>query len=249
MDIPERDRLRADDEIDMNTADLLVGVHQLLDTEQNLTDSLQRVTFLANAAVPAAEGVGLTLRSGDSGTTIAFQGEIAPELDEAQYADDLGPCLEAFRDDRTINVGSIPTEMSRWPSFAKRAAELGVRSSLSLPLRDDQRAVGALNFYATPEHKFEDPLVVVAEAFAAQASVAVTNAAVYWRTRHMADNLTKALDSRDKIGQAKGILMRDLGISAEDAFELIRKTSQNRNIKVADIAEEIIWSGQLPGGA
>jgi GAF domain-containing protein len=247
MDIPERDDMRADDEVEMTMADMLVGLHQLVETEQNLTDSLQRVVFLANAAIPAAHGVGLTLRSGDSGATVAYQGEVAPELDQAQYADDLGPCLQAFRDDRTINVGSIAAEVSRWPSFARRAEELGVLSSLSLPLHDDKGAVGALNFYSGTEHEFGDPQVAVAEAFAAQASVAVTNAEVYWRTRHLADNLTKALDSRDKIGQAKGILMRDLGISAEEAFERIRKTSQNRNIKVADIAEEIIWSGQLPG--
>ena len=231
---------------DMSYADVLVALHQLVETEENLTDSLRRVANTACYAVPGVEAVGLTMRAGRSGTTVAFTGDVAPALDDAQYEDDLGPCLESFREDRLILVDRIADEVSRWPSFARRAEELGIRSSLSIPLRADHAAIGALNLYASPESAFPPDAVTVAEMFGAQASVSVTNAEVYWRAKHLADNLGRALDSRDRIGQAKGILMREHGIDGDKAFELIREQSQRSNVKVVDLADRIIWTGQLP---
>ncbi|MGB3409838.1 MAG: GAF and ANTAR domain-containing protein [Microthrixaceae bacterium] len=226
--------------------DMLIALHQLVGTEENLTDSLRRCADIARYAVPGTKGVGLTLRAGDSGTTVAFSGDPAPALDDAQYEDDLGPCLEAFRTDRTIYVERVSDELARWPTFVRRAEELGIRSSLSLPLRLKSDPVGALNLYADHEAAFSDETVEVAHMFAVQASIAVTNAQVYWRAKHLADNLTKALDSRDLIGQAKGILMREHGISSDDAFDRIRRVSQKRNIKVTALAEQIVWTGQIP---
>jgi GAF domain-containing protein len=226
--------------------DMLVALHQLVGTEENLTDSLRRCADIAHYAVPGVKGVGLTLRTGDSGTTVAFSGDMAPALDDAQYADDLGPCLEAFRTDRTVYVEQISKELSRWPTFVRRADELGIHSSLSLPLRLESDPVGALNLYADRPAAFSEETVEVAHMFAVQASIAVTNAQVYWRAKHLADNLAKALDSRDLIGQAKGILMREHGISGDEAFDRLRRASQERNIKVTALAEQIIWTGQLP---
>lgn len=231
---------------DLSYADALVALHQLVVTEENLTDSLRRVATIARFAIPGVEAVGLTLRAGQSGTTVAHDGDVAIALDEAQYQDDLGPCLEAFRTDQMLLVGRIADELSRWPAFARRAEELGIRSSLSVPMRSEGTPVGALNLYASPESAFGPESVVVAELFGAQASVSVTNAEVYWRAKHLADHLGRALESRDRIGQAKGILMREHGIDADKAFELIRQHSQDRNVKVADLADQIIWTGQLP---
>lgn len=230
----------------MTYAETLVALHQLVATEEQLSDSLRRCAEIARVAVPAVEGVGLTLRMGDSGTTVAFSGDAAPKLDQAQYDDDEGPCLEAFRKDDVINVGRIAAERSRWPSFARCADEVGVRSSLSIPLRLDGSAVGALNLYAGPEESFPPSTVDVAEKFGVQASIAVTNAQVYWQAKHLAEHLSRALDSRDIIGQAKGILMREHGIDGDAAFDMIRRASQHRNVKVHTLAEQIVWAGQLP---
>jgi GAF domain-containing protein len=230
----------------MTYAETLVALHQLVATEEHLSDSLQRCAEIARVAVPAVEGVGLTLRTGDSGTTVAFSGDAATKLDQAQYDDDEGPCLEAFRIDKVINVGRIAAELSRWPTFVRCADEVGVRSSLSVPLRLDGTAVGALNLYAGPEEAFAPATVDVAEKFGVQASIAVTNAQVYWQAKHLAEHLTKALDSRDVIGQAKGILMREHGIDSDAAFDLIRQASQHRNVKVHVLAEQIVRVGQLP---
>jgi AmiR/NasT family two-component response regulator len=48
--------------------------------------------------------------------------------------------------------------------------------------------------------------------------------------------LHQAIDSRDVIGHAKGILMSRRGVSADEAFDILRRTSQNLNVKLARIA-------------
>lgn len=236
----------SDAEGEMSYPGLLVALHQLVGAEENLTDSLRRCADIACFAVPGVRGVGLTLRTGDSGATVAHSGDAATDLDEAQYTDDLGPCLEALREDRTIYVERISEQLSRWPTFVRRAAELDIHSSLSMPLRLESGPVGALNLYADEEAAFPAATAEVAQMFAAQASIAVTNAQVYWQAKHLADNLSKALDTRDLIGQAKGILMSEHGISSDEAFERIRHASQQRNVKVSELAEQIVWTGQLP---
>ena len=235
------------DYAEMSYPELLVALHQLVATEEQLEDALGRVANIACYAIDNVDAVGLTLRAGGSGTTVAFSGDPAPRLDDAQYEDDTGPCLDSFREDITINVPRIADHRTRWPSYTRTAEELGICSSLSLPLRvPGEPSVGALNFYASPESAFPEETVTITELFAAQASVAVTNAQIYWQARHLTENLTRALDSRDRIGQAKGILMRQHAITGNDAFELLRQTSQQRNIKVSDLADLVIWTGQLP---
>ncbi|MGB6058077.1 MAG: GAF and ANTAR domain-containing protein [Microthrixaceae bacterium] len=230
---------------DLSYPQLVVALHQLVETEENLTHSLQRCADLARFAVPGANSVGVTLRVDNSGSTVAYNGESATALDQAQYTDNLGPCLESFREDRMIYVERIATEVARWPTFVREAEKLGIQSSLSMPLHSEDKPVGALNMYACDEIAFSDETIDAARMFAVQASVAITNAEVYWRTKHLADNLSKALDGRDLVGQAKGILMREHGISSEEASERIENAARERDIKVTDLARQIIWTGQL----
>jgi AmiR/NasT family two-component response regulator len=81
--------------------------------------------------------------------------------------------------------------------------------------------------------------------FSEQAAVACANAEVYWRTYSLTEHLREALESRDVIGQAKGILMARRGCTPEIAFEALRKVSQHRNIKLRDIAEQVVYLGDL----
>jgi GAF domain-containing protein len=234
-------------EAEMNSfSEVLISLHRLASSEGQIGDSLQRVAQLAKATVPNVTAVGLTLKDGDSGTTVAFAGDAAPELDQAQYDDNTGPCLDAFREDVTIHLPRIVVVESRWPTFVMRASEMGIHSSLSIPLRVDSRPVGALNLYAAPEDAFDANHLSTTALFAEQASLAATNAQIYWQVRELADHLRTAVESRDVIGQAKGILMREHRESAEDAFERIREASSQRNVKVIDLAEEIILAGELP---
>lgn len=97
-----------------------------------------------------------------------------------------------------------------------------------------------MNIYARAERAFDDTAIGVAEVFARQAKVALHNAQIYTAARRLADQLNEALQSRDMIGQAKGILMEREGLTDQEAFDMLRTISQNTNVKLRDIAERLI---------
>jgi GAF domain-containing protein len=227
-------------------AALVVALNSSLVHEENLSDTLHRVAYLACESAIGADHAGVTLQRGETPATAAFHGDAALPLDEAQYEADDGPCLDAYRTGTMHALGSIADEADRWPMFAKRAEELGIVSSFSLPLVLRDEKVGALNLYSSRPLTFTEERVHLATLFAQQAALAVTNAEVYFKTYTLTQNLQVALENRDRIGQAKGVLANSLGITMDEAFELLRKTSQHMNVKLRDIADHVATTGQLP---
>jgi GAF domain-containing protein len=227
-------------------SDALVAVNRAMTQSESLEHTLQRIATIANSFIPHCESVGVTMRTDNHPETVAYDGDHASALDNAQYEDDLGPCLQAYRENEVVVVDRIAEMKDEWPTFTRRAEDLGVLSSLSLPLHLDDRTVGAMNLYATQERAFPRDVQKLAALFSAQAAVAIVNASVYWRTFELTANLERALDSRDIIGQAKGILMAQLRITGEEAFDLLREASQRRNVKLREIADEVARTGEPP---
>jgi GAF domain-containing protein len=120
-----------------------------------------------------------------------------------------------------------------------------VRSVLAVPLVASDRPLGALNLYSRTAEGYSDADEETAVLFSEQAAVACANAEVYWRTYALTEHLREALESRDVIGQAKGILMARRGCTPDAAFEALRKVSQHRNIKLRQIAEQVVYLGDL----
>ncbi|MCU1690853.1 MAG: hypothetical protein JWN20_2781, partial [Jatrophihabitantaceae bacterium] len=174
--------------------------------EDPLESILTRVAELAKRLIPGAVETSLTLIHGRDATTAAYTGELALRLDEAQYAGDSGPCLEAARDGREVLVRDIATE-PRWPSYAAVAAAAGMRSSLSMPLPVQQQVIGALNIYGEAPDSFDAQSAEVARTFAGYAAIALANAQVFAATAALAQQMKQAMESRAVIEQAKGILM------------------------------------------
>ena len=143
--------------------------------------------------------------------------------------------------------GTISETAERWPEFTAAAAEAGIRSILSVPLVA-QRPLGALNLYSRTAEGYDETAEETAVLFSEQAAVACANAEVYWRTYSLTEHLREALESRDVIGQAKGILMVRRGCTPDTAFEALRKVSQHRNIKLRQIAEQVVYHGDLDDG-
>jgi GAF domain-containing protein len=229
--------------------DLLLTLTRMMVDEESVDDTLRRVAYLACKSPIGADTAGVTLQREAGPSTPAFYGDVAQLLDAAQYASGDGPCLTAYRTGETVRIDSIATESARWPALAARAAEHGIQSSLSMPLVVGGKQVGALNLYSKTTARFADESVALAGMFARQAAVALSNAEVYWRTYKLTQNLEAALENRDRIGQAKGILIATRKIDGEEAFDLLRKTSQNKNIKLRDIADYVVRTGELPDGA
>lgn len=215
--------------------------------DATLESTLHRVSELTIGALPQTTHVGLTmLVDGKPGTAVFTHPEVQ-EIDTAQYRSGIGPCLDGFRDGRVYYIESMD-EPGRWGEFARSAAEHGVRSSLSLPLIARDVSFGALNLYASSERAYSAADVDLAEAFATQAAFLLANAQAYWDARDLSENLTRAMESRSAIEQAKGILMATLRIGPDEAFRRLVEQSQYQNVKLRDIAVEIVANVQRSAG-
>jgi GAF domain-containing protein len=164
--------------------------------------------------------------------------ELSTALDEVQYEAREGPCLDVIRTRGAVEVEEYAHE-HRWPAFTARVRETPVDSSLSLPLFVGGDALGALNLYSGAPRGFltsREDAVIFAEA----AASTLTNALAFHRAADLSVQLTAALEHRDVIGQAKGILMAREQIGPDAAFDRLRVQSQGENRKLYEIAEDIV---------
>ncbi len=213
---------------------------QVVLADRSLDDVLGEVTDIAARGIPGAESTSITLVRGEKAFTAAHTGEIALAADELQYERGYGPCMDAGRAGVVIRIDDMRSEQ-RYPDYTLRVVEVGVRSSLSMPLPYQGSAIGALNIYSTRPQAFssvesEEAATAVAEAVA----VAVANADAHDRLAEHARNMRLAMESRAVIEQAKGVLMAQRGVDAEQAFEILRQASQRSNRKLRDVAAGIV---------
>ena len=229
-------------------SDALLTLSQMLLTEEPLESTLERVAQICHGAVPSCDLAGVTLLSNGAPSIAGCTDQAALELDKAQY---VSGRVRACRPARRAPVSESTTSASepRWPEFAAEAQRHGVLSSLSLPLIADGRVTGALNLYSRRGGRFDQAEQQLAETLSGQAAVAIANAEVYWQTYLLTERLREAIESRDIIGQAKGILMTHRHITADEAFGLLRHASQAANIKLRVMAEEVIVTRELPDQA
>ena len=204
-----------DDDLSRASADLL----GFLRVEETWTDTLQRVASLACTAIPGCDSGSVTLWREGHPYTVVSTSELARAIDESQYETMEGPCLDASRYGESYVVGDMRVD-GRWPAFSGIAAERGALSSLSLPLVVRGESLGALNLYSTREHGF-DGAEATGESFARQASVALANARVYQASRALAESYEEALKAAAAVEQAKGRIMAERGVSAEEAARIL----------------------------
>ncbi|MDP9428137.1 MAG: GAF and ANTAR domain-containing protein [Actinomycetota bacterium] len=178
--------------------------------------------------------------------TVASTGPLADRADGRQYEMDTGPCLESLRTGTVVRVDDMAAE-GRWAPYPAQAAELGVRSSLSLPLVVEGRSSGALNLYATEPHAFGTDIEAAAARWAERATGALSVALRIADSDERADSMLGGLDTRATIGQAVGLLMARERCTADRAFDLLRIASQRRNVKLRDVAAGIVaaFEGKL----
>ncbi|MGH3758059.1 ANTAR domain-containing response regulator [Actinophytocola sp.] len=206
---------------------------------------LAHVARAAVEVVPAADLVSVTLRSSDGHlhTPVATD-PLGTELDELQDRYDEGPCLDTARSPGPAyrHSGDLANDAA-WPRFGPAAAAFGFHSVLSTALLPDvmpPRLSGALNVFAREPGALggaadHDRVLLLAT----HASLAVSSTEAVRLAELREAQLRRAIDSRDVIGQAKGILMHRRGITAEEAFDLLRRTSQELNVKLAELARTI----------
>jgi GAF domain-containing protein len=208
-------------------------------SETDLDGVLSRVAQLAKQTIDGAAEVSVTLLTGDAAHTATFTGDLARTLDEGQYRDERGPCLDAAATAGSFTITDTATEQ-RWPAFARRAHQAGVRSALAIGLPVQEAVTGALNIYGVIPDAFDDDTIMAAQTFAGYAAVALANATSYDATATLARQMREAMEHRSVIEQAKGILMADRRCSADQAFRLLTKLSQDSNRKLRDVAAALV---------
>jgi GAF domain-containing protein len=218
-------------------------ISQELAGEPHGDETVQRVVELAVQTVPGCDFCGISMRMSDGKIeTPASTAEVVDQADQLQYELAEGPCLDAIWVDDTYVIDDMLADQ-RWPQWAPRAAALGFHSILSVRLATPTDLVGALNLYSAERSAFDDDAVVMGHIYAAHASnaIAATNQVVHLRT---------AMQSRHLIGVAQGLLMQRYGLTEEAAFQVLSRHSQNSNIRLREVAAELVAefkrSGRLP---
>jgi GAF domain-containing protein len=217
----------------------LAALHGALLAEETLQSALDRVAAISVRTLPGCDGAGLSLVEHEKVTTASATDKNVEDVDYEQYRTGEGPCLEAIRKGKSFIVESM-AEDERWPQFAPRAASKGILSSLSLPLQVNDKTLGALNLYSRKLYGFDADDEKTASLFAAEASVALANAHAFDRVRAVASQLEEGLKSSRVIGLAMGILVEREHCSEEEAFDMLRVISQNANIKLRDVAQQLV---------
>lgn len=225
-------------EISTEILQALQRVSGLLESDSPVDATLQTVADLCVSTIPGCDSAGVTVRVDGHHATAAASDAYAFEIDKIQYDANEGPCVFALEEATFIQIDAV-SEETRWPEFCERAAQHGFRSSLSYPLVTDENRA-ALNIYGKAERVFDEAGIGIGELLASQATVALKNARMLSASRHLADQLQVALENRDTIGQAKGILMERERITDAQAFEMLKTISQSTNVKLRDVAQRLI---------
>lgn len=215
--------------------------------ELSMESLLQSMVDLTKRVMPGDPEASVTLLIKDEPRTVVDTGPLALGLDEVQYDRGDGPCLHTARNGVPAEIGDTRVD-SQWPDYARYIAEHGVLSVLAVPLilAGEEQVAGSLNIYARTAEAFDEASRAVATGFAPYAAVAAGTVQAYQRAGETADNLQKALESRAVIEQAKGILIERHKLTADQAFEALATVSMSRNVKVRDIAEHLVVTGELP---
>ena len=213
--------------------------------EHSMESLLKAVADLSKSVMPGNPETSITVLDAGRKTTVVSTGSLAEDLDEVQYAQQRGPCLHAATTGELTEIHDTRTEQ-RWPDYARRAAEHGNLSSLSVPLHIDETVRGALNIYARRVDAFDGDARAAALRFGPYAAVAVGNMHDYQSAQSMSRNLQVALESRAVIDQAKGILIERHKLTADQAFHVLVEASSRSNTKLRTIAEHLVHTGELP---
>jgi GAF domain-containing protein len=212
----------------------------LFQEPSDLPAQLTAVSDVATGLVPSTVGVSLSVfLDGETFTVTATAPDVAV-VDAGQYLDGEGPCLEAIRVGQEVQVQDVLDE-EHWQLYRHTGATVGIRSSLSLPLRDDHdRITGALNMYAAEPNAFHGLEAMFAAIFGVQVSEAVKNADLTFQSREWARQLPDRLAARRKLETAVGVLMARRGWSPEEARAKLRTAAEKAGIQVERVAEVVM---------
>ena len=216
----------------------LGNIARELQHENDPDSVLAGIVHAALELVPHAADASISLVTGRHGIdSRAASSDLPRRVDALQNDTGQGPCLDASYEDLVVSVPDLSTDR-RWPAFSKAAFDAGARSMLSFPLFVNGDRLGALNLFGKDVGVFDAESERIGAMVAAHAAVALAGS-------QQVSQLVRALDTRDLIGQAKGILMERYKITAQEAFLLLSRASSDMNVKLREVAEDLTVSGEM----
>lgn len=216
--------------------DLAQHARRLADTltPGDLDETLKRISAAAVEVLPDVTMASITIRHGDNRLeTFAPTHEVLREVDTRQYELQQGPCYESATDEAYVVSSDLAAD-GRWPDYTVAALEAGIRAQAGINLFDARRFRGALNLYSHHVGAFED-LSPLGALFSHQAAIAIGYA-------QEVSDLRQAIATRQLIGQAVGVVMERYQLSEDQAFSFLTRLSQERNVKLREIAREFTTS-------
>lgn len=240
---------RTEDELAEGATDLarlLAGIATVLLAPGGAPTAADRIVSLARDTMDSCDEAGLCtvgLVSVHAGPSL-----LLADLDALQTQVGEGPCSDALGGRDSVYVPDLLDD-DTWPQFSPAAARLGMRSALAYRLSLDGETLGALQLYAHLPSAFNAHERAQGLVFAIYAGLAIAQAAAQATDESRIENLESALASRTVIGQAQGILMERERITADQAFVLLRRSSQHLNRKLRAVAQDIVDTGSIPPGA
>ena len=216
----------------------LIGFARSLHHTDDPHATLVDVVAAAVALIPGTEQGSISAVTGRRHVSSeAASGELPRIVDALQEETRQGPCLDSVFQQTTVRVTDMATD-TRWPKFAARAAAAGAGSMLSIQLWVEGDNLGALNLVSRKAGAFDDESEHVGLLFASYAAIAYDAA----RQR---SGMARAVETRQRIGQAEGILMERHHLNAHDAFGLLVRASQHQNVKLRELADRLVTTGAL----
>ena len=216
-------------------ADLALTLHG----QSTLDDTVDRVLEFGLKALGCGYAGVILVHKRGGVETLAATNDLVGHLDKVQLETGEGPDVDAVTDRHGVVVPDVRTER-RWPQWAEQVERVGIRSMVGARLHTSGSTLGSLNFYDQRPDHFDHVDLQVAHLVARHAAIAMD-------TINDTTNLWKAIDARKLVGQAQGILMERFDIDEEQAFAVLRRYSQDHNVKLHEVAARLVTERRLPG--
>ncbi|MEU1939072.1 GAF and ANTAR domain-containing protein [Streptomyces coeruleorubidus] len=217
---------------------------QAMVRSSGLDTLLRDLTDRAVQEVPGAAACSITVSRGGRLLTLAGSGGLPSGLDQRQYENGSGPCVDAAETGAEQYAPDLAAE-SRWPAYTRYALSAGVHCVLAVPIAVEGETGAAINLYGVRAGTLDQGRDA-ARAFAARAGDVINVALRIERRRQSVADVRTALLSRSVIDQAIGILMAQERINARDALERLRRASQHRNVKLRDLCGQLVAKVSAP---
>ena len=218
----------------------LTELAALLLSAESADEALHHLARMAVVVVPDGPSCGITVSEDGQFRTVVYSGAVPASVDEAQYQRGDGPCLEALRTGVPVTVQDLSLEdQARWSGFPPVALAAGAHGVLAYPLEVAGQVVGVLNLYAHERDLFPESVQLIAKQFVDPAALILSGVLRQLSQTELISQLNAALGSRSVIDQAIGIIMARRACGADEAFAVLRRMSNDRNVKLRDIAVSI----------